>query len=125
MREILFRGKRKEADHKWVEGFYAKPEREHYIIFPISEFLVYWHEVDPVTIGQYTGLKDKNGQRIFEGDIVHMKGGCVSGFGVVEFRNGSFGIADAKRKRFYFLDDHSVYRVDGNIHDNGELIHEK
>lgn len=121
MREILFRGKKKPWGG-WCEGFLVKTG-DHFRISTQNDLISFG--VDPATIGQYTGLKDKNGQRIFEGDIVHMKGGCVSGFGVVEFKNGSFGIADAKRKRFYFLDDHSVYRVDGNIHDNGELIHEK
>lgn len=134
MREILFRGKRID-NGEWVEGYYAKgkyyiSKKELHIIFhtdlelfPHSEFSSY-EEIVPGTIGQYTGLTDKNGRRIFEGDIVHTKGGCVSGFGAVEFRNGSFGIADKKRKRFYFLDDHSVYRVDGNIHDNPDILGE-
>lgn len=132
MRELLFRGQTRRKGEKvrmdgtpvesnWVYGgVFQGPN--HSVIYgydPVEKHAVYSD-----TVGQYTGLMDKNGQRIFEGDVVHMKGGCVSGFGAVEFRNGSFGIADEKRKRFYFLDDHSVYRVDGNIHDNPELLKE-
>lgn len=121
MREILFRGKRLD-NGLWIEGCFRQylNGRAGICCRKIQHLFL----VDPATVGQYTGLKDKNGQRIFEGDIVHMKGGCVSGFGVVEFRNGSFGIADEKRKRFYFLDDHYVCRVEGNIHDNPELLKE-
>ena len=134
MRDILFRGRRID-NGEWVEGLLTiddfalrdKGVERRYCIKSVPHDIggsFVWVPVIPATIGQFTGLKDKNGRRIFEGDIVHMKGGCVSAFGAVEFRNGSFGIADAKRKRFYLMDDHSVYRVEGNIHDNPELFQE-
>lgn len=83
MREILFRGKRLD-NGEWVEGFIsASRKNTHPDGFEmitvdginydeldnyIPDFISY--AVDPATVGQYTGLKDKNGKRIFEGDII-------------------------------------------------------
>ena len=72
-REILFKAKRKD-NGKWVEGYYRRIPcmglHEHYIMPQNPKNRLEQYEIDPDTICQYTGFTDKNGQKIWENDIV-------------------------------------------------------
>ena len=138
MREILFRGKTPDGD--WTYGYYVfTPKRtgafgqvvtcsdfdRHYILtmkFNIVKEVIF------STVGQYTGLTDKKGNKIFEGDIL-----CVDIVsGVVLFKNGCFVFHwknnDKYRSDFYkdcIFTNYGRFNeleVIGNIHDNPELL---
>jgi len=130
-REILFRGKCV-SDSKyagqWVEGGYVPPyedseTKEALIVVFYGENSTSTYHVIPETVGQYTGLIDKNGKRIFEGDIVLMEnvyryGACR---GVVKWDNDGYWYTDYKGD--YDQRIHGAWGfVIGNIHDNPELL---
>ena len=130
MREILFRGKRLD-NGEWVEGYFCNescasltgPTFEEANI--IRKGSVFWHPVNPKTVGQYTGLVDKNGKKIFEGDTVLITERIGSVTGVVIFENGYPGgwlVADKNIKHKCSLAMRTDIKVTGNIHDNPELM---
>lgn len=122
MREILFRGKRVD-NGTWAYGDLLHCDYEMEIDSEsLGENGGY---IIPETVGQYTGLKDKSGTKIFEGDIVEILLSGKHGIGIVEY--GKSGISA------YVAMSHSVYSnyvlnksdnfiVLGNIYDNPELM---
>lgn len=128
MREILFRGKRVD-NGEWVEGgLIIDKVVDMYLIYPESYPGVISHVVLPSTVGQYTGLTDKNGKKIFEGDIVSSnKRKTWIGMGEVWFGNSAFWCGErewAKLLRVVCLEDEQA-EVIGNIYDNPELLEEE
>ena len=151
MREIKFRGKTKSGE--WVDGSYVYAhkwfgtgEAGHFITSVYGDNRVL---VDKNTVGQYTGLKDKNDKEIYDGDIVRFN----NQVGEVVFEKGTFGIGfkdridwvrlDAKYlsesfadslcacyndhyisfvEIFHICDGYDEIEIIGNIYDNPELI---
>lgn len=122
MREILFRGKRTD-NGEWVYGYvcrYGWTGKGKTYIVPDYASALYSLEVDPETVGQYTGLSDKNGTKIFEGDIVLLKGD-EEPYQVV-FDESCFQVySDSVR---YAMDNFYDYEIEviGNIYDDPEVL---
>ena len=163
MRDILFTGKRID-NGKWVEGYLGTFGDTTQIFVPftneeikenkghfLSAINGVWHIVDPETVGQYTGLTDKNGTKIFEGNILHFKayrgGGFACPIGTDIYYRVLFGDCNpdmntlteyvgfwALGKNYdeddlyeygnsinYLINSHGACVI-GNIHDNPELL---
>lgn len=131
-REILFRGKR-DGDGEWVMG-----DRAGY-----SDYVMIWdlidkgvgYLVDPSTVGQFTGLCDKNGVKIFEGDILYKEGHWTFyvGYEMGAFR--AIPLEPVQKLNWPHctleeflrvgMGDCKGFKVIGNIHDNPELLKEE
>ena len=126
MREVLFRGKRT-YNGKWVEGsLVVTSQCNAYIISTVEDkrdatVLVNQCSlnVDPETVGQYTGLTDKNGVRIFEGDIVDYISSDVIG----NPKTGTIIVEDmTDYDTMIYLNHSDELQIIGNIHDNPKIL---
>ena len=140
MREILFRGK-KVNDGMWIQGYLFQCWGRAYILWGMTNDTPTMHDVKPETVGQFTGLVDKNGKRIFEGDIFtsdYFKDGekfeVVFRYGAfcgesnrtglfpLGFTNDYYETGD-ESDDFYYAEDYTSHiQIIGNIHDNPELL---
>lgn len=128
-REIKFRGKRVRTEdplERWIEGSYVEYTniRDEKIIKIMSQS-GYMNDINPETVGQFTGLCDKNGKEIYEGDIVECNGDICK----VMYSNHYAGFALDKKGWLYLHFFGEAFSnkdclVIGNIHDNIELLKE-
>lgn len=144
MREVKFRGfNRKNSE--WIYGFYLQNRGAHFVCPDEFANGKSWddYEIDPDTLGQFTGLQDKNGTDVYEGDIISnswcFKKKSVVRFGKYqhlnaqrEYENGDLGfymyhLDEFKRKverndiQFFFCNEDKG-EVIGNIYQNKELL---
>lgn len=141
MREVLFRGK--DYSGNWVYGYLVHGKEVegnkmpgYYIIednFSVEDSGEFYHKLSQVTcVGQWTGWCDKNGQKIFEGDIIEpdiftinykKESKAVKKIVNVVFEDGAFKAHGCKGEGYYLASYFcNGYKVIGNIHDNPELL---
>lgn len=138
-REIKFRGKSKEpgCEGKWVTGYFFKDKKDGYMILG-GEPQYGWfnHRIEEETLGEYTGLKDKEGKEIWEEDIVEVP----EGYGGDNLYNSFIGIIEYEEGEFYVNQNYNRTKTGkwcgqdysfsdikkiGNIHDNPELLKQR
>ena len=144
MREYKFRGKPTEnntsyfEDEDFVYGSLIISEDKYYILLDVldnikrDDYAVYMVEVRPETLGQYTGLKDKNGNEIYEGDIIFIKGETklLDIKGKVEYSNtfAQFIITNTgsvlnETEPLGDYEEENIEKI-GNVYDNPKLLEE-
>ena len=136
MRQIKFRGKRNDQD-EWVFGDLIEENGgDTYIV---QANIIQWKqfEVDPDTVSQFTGLVDRNGKEIYEGDVLEYDTGkryiviySTEGLdsNTNDFYIGAFMLKDDRNFHELICSVTRPYRyaeIIGNIHDNPELLNEK
>ena len=134
MREILFKAKRID-NGEWIEGCYVTSDGKSFICMDIVEhycvIALRWFEIDPETLCQFTGICDKNGNRIWENDILmaHLDESYPED---VTYETVEWGVAgwvghEANSIDRQYLDefDTKYYEVVGNTFDNPELLQEE
>jgi uncharacterized phage protein (TIGR01671 family) len=119
MREIKFRGKHIETG-RWVYGYYVCTHNRHRIIYEDYEGFYCEEEVIPETVGQYTGLKDRNGTEIFEGDLLFDKDELTRPFIVKWDDEWAQFYVDCGEGSTDFLWKWANLEVIGNIYENFE-----
>lgn len=150
MREIEFRGKALEDDEffnikkdSWIYGNCSYDKlQDNYHIEDTTEEDIKMIKVDPITIGQFTGFRDKDDTKIFDGDIIYFKDENM--YGLINFRYGGWYItwygyvqvcngvsweeeyAECNEESLYSNclteEDKIPYKIVGNIYDNPELL---
>ena len=121
MGEILFRSKRVD-NGEWTEGYFFKSWNKVFLLWGMNGDSPNMEEVVPETVGQFTGLTDKNGKKIFEGDIMQLCSACYpclvywDGKGWAWKQNGKRREIDLTREKMDTI---------GNIYDNPELLGEQ
>lgn len=136
-REILFRGKRKD-NGEWVEGFISglcaySTDDSTGQVNRVDSYYMQNCVVAAETVGQYTGLDDKNGKKIFEGDYCLLTKPCVMAWGIIKYEKSCYWFVENKARtdgthnmiRLCDLDSNRYeIQVKGNIYDNADLLEE-
>jgi hypothetical protein len=131
-REILFRGKSNMCG-KWIYGFYTKAalDNSEKIRYQMDDYTWIDETIIPVTVGQFTGLSDRNGNEIYEGDVVFILSTGRKCLVLYRDKAASFALYGNGRillnEAYWFETDvkNSEVEIIGNVHDNPELLKNK